>query len=159
MAAATEQQQQLRREEREGRLPDAGPGLDPLRAQDQPLFEQKLKELCPDCEVLYQNADADAAKQQQQATSAITQGAKVIVIDPVDAAATPRRSQAQGAGIKVIAYDRPIPEAPADFYVSFDNEKIGKLDRPVAGRPPQADDRPRAASWRSTARRRTRPPA
>jgi ABC-type xylose transport system substrate-binding protein len=25
----------------------------------------------------------------------------------------------------VIAYDRPIPDKPADFYVSFDNEGIG----------------------------------
>ena len=33
---------------------------------------------------------------------------------------------AQSQGIKVIAYDRPIPSAPADFYVSFNNEGIGK---------------------------------
>lgn len=26
----------------------------------------------------------------------------------------------------VIAYDRPIPGTPADYYISFDNEKIGK---------------------------------
>jgi D-xylose transport system substrate-binding protein len=28
--------------------------------QDSPLFKAKVKELCPDCEVLYQNADGDA---------------------------------------------------------------------------------------------------
>ena len=28
--------------------------------------------------------------------------------------------------MKVIAYDRPIPDKPADFYVSFDNQGIGK---------------------------------
>ncbi|MFT3973025.1 MAG: substrate-binding domain-containing protein [Amaricoccus sp.] len=28
--------------------------------------------------------------------------------------------------MKVIAYDRPIPDTPADFYVSFDNKAIGK---------------------------------
>ena len=39
----------------------------------------------PDCEVLYQNADQDAAKQQSQAEAALTQGAKVLVLDPVDA--------------------------------------------------------------------------
>jgi D-xylose transport system substrate-binding protein len=27
--------------------------------------------------------------------------------------------------VKVIAYDRPIPDTPADYYVSFDNEGIG----------------------------------
>ena len=33
---------------------------------------------------------------------------------------------AQGQGIKVIAYDRPVPSTPANYYVSFDNEGIGK---------------------------------
>ena len=33
---------------------------------------------------------------------------------------------AQSQGIKVIAYDRPVPSTPADYYVSFDNEGIGK---------------------------------
>ena len=49
-------------------------------------FEKKVKELCSDCEIIYSNADQDAAKQQQQAEAAITKGAKVLVLDPVDAA-------------------------------------------------------------------------
>lgn len=95
---------------------------------DAPMFEAKMAELCPDCEVLYQNADSDASLQQQQANSAITQGAKVIVLDPVDSAAAATIVQtAQSQGVKVIAYDRPIPDKPADFYVSFDNEAIGQV--------------------------------
>jgi len=35
-------------------------------------------------------------------------------------------SLAQSQGIKVIAYDRPIPAKQADYYVSFDNKGIGK---------------------------------
>ncbi len=35
--------------------------------------------------------------------------------------------QAQKQGVKVIAYDRPIPSAKADYYVSFNNEQIGKV--------------------------------
>lgn len=94
--------------------------------QDRPLFEARLKELCPECEVIYQNADADAAQQQQQADSALTQGADVLVIDPVDSAAAATTVQtAQAEGIPVISYDRPIPDTPADYYVSFDNEAIG----------------------------------
>lgn len=94
--------------------------------QDKPLFEAKIAELCPDCEVLYQNADADAAQQQQQADSAISQGADVLVLDPVDSAAAASTVQsAQAEGIPVISYDRPIPDVPADYYVSFDNEGIG----------------------------------
>jgi D-xylose transport system substrate-binding protein len=95
---------------------------------DHPLFEKKLKQLCSGCQVLYQNANADASKQQQQANSIITQGAKVMVIDPVDAAALASTvNQAKARGIKVVSYDRPFPKIQTDFYISFDNEKIGKL--------------------------------
>ena len=57
----------------------------------------------------------------------MSQGAKAIVLDPVDsAAAASLVKAAQGQGIKIVAYDRPIPSTPADFYVSFDNEAIGR---------------------------------
>ncbi|MEU7002903.1 sugar ABC transporter substrate-binding protein [Nonomuraea sp. NPDC046570] len=95
---------------------------------DRPRFEAKMKELCSGCTVIYQNADSDAAKQQQQANSALTQGVKAIVLDPVDsAAAATIVKTAQAQNVAVIAYDRPIPDAKADYYVSFDNEKIGAL--------------------------------
>jgi D-xylose transport system substrate-binding protein len=94
---------------------------------DFPGFKAEMAKLCAGCKVLYQNADADASRQQQQFNSVISQGAKVIVLDPVDStAAASLVKQAQGQGIKVIAYDRPVPQAQADFYVSFDNEGIGK---------------------------------
>ena len=94
---------------------------------DHPGFVAEMKKLCPTCKVLYQNADGDVARQQQQFNSVVSQGAKAIVLDPVDsAAAASLVKQAQGRGIKVIAYDRPIPSTPADYYVSFDNEAIGK---------------------------------
>src|SRR6476620_10800507 len=94
---------------------------------DRPGFVAEMGKLCPTCKVLYQNADANASRQQQQFNSMISQGAKVIVIDPVDStAAASLVKQAQSQGIKVIAYDRPVPDAQADYYVSFDNEGIGK---------------------------------
>ncbi len=94
---------------------------------DHPGFVAEMKKLCPTCKVLYQNADGDAARQQQQFNSVVSQGAKAIVLDPVDsAAAASLVKQAQGRGIKVIAYDRPVPSTPADYYVSFDNEALGK---------------------------------
>ncbi|GAA5156400.1 sugar ABC transporter substrate-binding protein [Nocardioides marinquilinus] len=93
---------------------------------DAPLFEAKMKELCGGCTVIYQNADSDAAAQQRQADSAIAEGASVIVLDPVDSKAAAQIVQtAQSQDVKVIAYDRPIPDKPADFYVSFDNKAIG----------------------------------
>ena len=53
-------------------------------ALDRPLFEAKVEELCPDCEINYQNADQDPAKQQSQVEAAITEGVDVMVFDPVD---------------------------------------------------------------------------
>ena len=94
---------------------------------DYPGFAAEMKKLCASCKVIYQNASADATRQQQQFNSVISQGAKVIVLDPVDStAAASLVKMAQSQGIKVIAYDRPVPDAKVDFYVSFDNEAIGK---------------------------------
>ncbi|WP_367848495.1 sugar ABC transporter substrate-binding protein [Rhodoferax sp. WC2427] len=94
---------------------------------DSPGFKAEMKKLCAACEVLYQNADGDASRQQQQFNAMISQGVKAIVLDPVDStAAASLVKQAQAKGIKVVAYDRPIPAAKADYYVSFNNEGIGK---------------------------------
>jgi D-xylose transport system substrate-binding protein len=97
-------------------------------SQDRPNFENKVKELCSDCEILYSNADQDAAKQQQQAEAAITQGAEVLVLDPVDAASAGAVVQrAKQSDIPVISYDRLITDADIDYYISFDNEQVGRL--------------------------------
>ena len=94
---------------------------------DFPGFKAEMAKLCPDCTVLYQNANADASLQQQQFNSVITQGAKVIVLDPVDSSAAASLVQlAKSQGVQIVAYDRPIPDVPADYYVSFDNQGIGK---------------------------------
>jgi len=95
--------------------------------QDAPLFIAAVADLCPNCEVLYQNADADPATQQAQADSMITQGVEVIVISSVDtAAAASIVESAQSQGVAVVTYDRPITTRAADFYVSFDNYWIGE---------------------------------
>ena len=106
-------------------MPDQGSTR--YEEHDFPGFRDEMAKLCPDCTVIYQNANADVALQQQQFNSVITQGAKVIVLDPVDSSAAASLVRlAQGQDIKVIAYDRPIPDVPADYYVSFDNEAIGQ---------------------------------
>jgi D-xylose transport system substrate-binding protein len=97
-------------------------------AADRPFFEEKVKEICSDCEIIYSNADQDASKQQSQAEAAITQGAKVLVLDPVDSASAAGIAQrAKQSKIPVISYDRLITGAPIDYYISFDNEKVGQL--------------------------------
>jgi D-xylose transport system substrate-binding protein len=94
---------------------------------DFPGFKAEMSKLCPDCKVLYQNANGDVSQQQQQFNSVLAQGAKVVVLDPVDStAAASLVHMAQSQGVKVIAYDRPVPSTPVDYYVSFDNEGIGK---------------------------------
>ncbi len=95
-------------------------------AFDKPMFEAAVKADCPDCTVLYSNANQDAAKQQQQAEAAITQGANVIVMSAVDGkSAVTIVQNAKSQGVPVIAYDRFIEGA--DYYVSFDNKKVGEL--------------------------------
>jgi D-xylose transport system substrate-binding protein len=97
-------------------------------SQDRPLFEKKVKALCDDCEIIYSNADQDAAKQQQQAEAALTKGAKVLVLDPVDAASAGAIvARAKQSKVPVISYDRLITDAPIDYYVQFDSRKVGKL--------------------------------
>ena len=94
---------------------------------DYPGFKAEMAKVCPGCKVLYQNANGNASLQQQQFNAAVSQGAKVIVLDPVDSTAAASLVRlARSQGIKVIAYDRPVPSTPADYYVSFDNEAIGK---------------------------------
>jgi D-xylose transport system substrate-binding protein len=95
--------------------------------QDKPFFEAKVKELCPNCEVVYSNATQDAAKQQQQAEAAITQGAKVLVLDAVDvASAGAIVTRAKQQKIPVVSYGRLVADAPLDYYVSIDPYKVGQ---------------------------------
>jgi D-xylose transport system substrate-binding protein len=95
---------------------------------DRPAFEAKVHALCPSCKIDYANANQDPARQQQQAEAAITNGAKVIVLDAVDAkTAVATVNRAKQSNIPVIAYDRLITGAPIKYYVSFDNVKVGRL--------------------------------
>jgi|tagenome__1003787_1003787.scaffolds.fasta_scaffold20904821_2 D-xylose transport system substrate-binding protein len=97
-------------------------------AFDRPLFEAKVKALCADCKVLYFNADQDAAKQQQQVEAALTQGADALVLDAVDAGAVASLvNRAKQAKVPVIAYDRLISGITYDYYVSFNNVRVGEM--------------------------------
>ncbi len=100
-------------------------------AADRPFFEAKFKELCPDQfkDYIYNNAAEDATAQQQQAEAAIAAGAKVLVLDPVDGDAAGKiATDAAAKGVKVISYDRLLKGGSSpDYYISFDNEGVGKL--------------------------------
>ena len=76
-----------------------------------------------------QGANNDKDKQIFQAESMIAKGVNVLVIAPYDATSmTGVISDAHKAGIKVIAYDRLMTNSNVDYYVSFDNEKVGQLE-------------------------------
>ncbi|QHC27248.1 substrate-binding domain-containing protein [Streptomyces sp. GS7] len=94
---------------------------------DRPLIEAKIKALCADCTVKYNNADQDTQNQKKQFDALITQGVKVIILDSVDYKATKSWvNEAAKKGVKVVAYDR-LAEGNISAYVSYDNEKIGRL--------------------------------
>ena len=98
-------------------------------AADRPIFEAKFKALCPSTGYIYGNAAGDDATQLQQAESAFTNGATVLVLDPNDADAAGKIvTEAASKGVKVISYDRLIKGgAKPDYYVEFDSAAVGKL--------------------------------
>jgi D-xylose transport system substrate-binding protein len=95
--------------------------------QDKPYFISSVKKLCPSCQVLYNNANQDPARQQQQAEAAITNGAKALVIDAVDVkAAASIASAAKRAHVPVISYGRLISNADLNYFISIDPYKVGQ---------------------------------
>jgi D-xylose transport system substrate-binding protein len=104
-------------------------------AHDRPEFEEKVEELCPECEIIYSNANQSTSEQQSQGEAAITQGANVLVLDAVDATAVGSVvAKATEEGIPVVSYDRLILGSPIDYYVSFDNEHVGELQAEALSR-------------------------
>ncbi len=74
------------------------------------------------------NAQGDPAQQRTQAEQALTNGAKVILLVDLDPGSGKSIiSLAHSRGAKVIDYDRLTLGGGADYYVSFDNEAVGKL--------------------------------
>src|SRR4051794_5750454 len=95
---------------------------------DKPGIEKAVKEQCSGCEVIYFNAGGDAEKQQSQGEAALTKGAEVLILDPMDsksAASIVEKANAQG--VPVVSYDRLIENSEVAAYISFDNERVGEL--------------------------------
>jgi D-xylose transport system substrate-binding protein len=79
-------------------------------------------------EATIQNAEGDKSAQQQQAEQAITNGAKVLLLVNLDSGSGAAiAANAKSQGVKVIDYDRLTLKGDSDYYVSFDNEQVGKL--------------------------------
>jgi D-xylose transport system substrate-binding protein len=93
---------------------------------DKPLLQSALTAagITPDI----QNAGGSTSRFQQIAQSMIGEGVKVLLIDSINATSGAAvEKQATDAGIKVIDYDRVNLGGTAQYYVSFDNEDVGRL--------------------------------
>jgi D-xylose transport system substrate-binding protein len=72
-----------------------------------------------------QNAQGDTNKYATIADQQLSQGCGVMLLVDYNGAGAAVAEKASAEGIPVIAYDRPIPGA--DYYVSFDNVEVGRL--------------------------------
>jgi D-xylose transport system substrate-binding protein len=93
---------------------------------DRPLLQQAFK--AAGVPVTIDNAQGDKSTQQQQAEQLITNGAKVLLLVNLDSGSGAAiEANAKSRGVKVIDYDRLTLKGQADYYVSFDNVQVGKL--------------------------------
>ena len=75
-----------------------------------------------------QNAQGDTTKQASIAQNMIGEGVKVLLLDSIDQTSGAAVEQAATtAGVKVIDYDRVNVGGKAAYYVSFDNQEVGRL--------------------------------
>ncbi len=100
---------------------------------DRPALQKAFTDAGFDADI--QNAQGDTNKYATIADQELTKGCGVMILVDYNGAAVAVTQKAQKQGIPVIAYDRPITTGPADapkmladYYVSFDNEKVGELE-------------------------------
>ena len=76
-----------------------------------------------------QFANGGVSEQQNQISSMVTKGAKVVVVGAIDGSQLGTQlKQAKDAGATVIAYDRLLLNTEAvDYYVAYDNREVGRL--------------------------------
>lgn len=95
-------------------------------AHDTALFIAKVNELGG--KVICRSAYNDANKQIEQAKELIKAGVDILVVVPFDQEkAANIVYDAHKAGIRVLSYERLIVNCNLDFYISFDNVKVGEL--------------------------------
>ena len=77
---------------------------------------------------IIQNAQGSDATQFSDAQADITNGASVLLVDPLDSGVGSRiESYAQSHGVAVIDYDRLTLGGTRKYYVSFNNVRVGTL--------------------------------
>lgn len=96
--------------------------------KDHPLLVQAVKAAIPGVHIDYNNAHDSSATQLTQAEQDLANGDCILIVAPHDSvAAAAIITKAQAANVPVIAYDRLIESKYVNYYVSFDNVKVGEL--------------------------------
>lgn len=91
---------------------------------DRPALQKALTDAGFESDI--QNAQGDTAKYATIADQQLSKGCGVMLLTDYNGAGVAVAAKAKSQGIPTIAYDRPI--AGVDYYVSFDNEKVGELE-------------------------------
>jgi D-xylose transport system substrate-binding protein len=104
--------------------------IDDLRLErwqkDRDIFVSNAEDL--GAKVYVQSANGNEQTQISQIENMISRGVDVLVIIPTNGEVLSNViKDAKQEGIKVLAYDRLINNADIDFYLSFDNEKVGEM--------------------------------
>ncbi|MEM7022097.1 MAG: sugar ABC transporter substrate-binding protein [Pseudomonadota bacterium] len=95
-------------------------------SQDARFFIESMEKIAPDVKVEVFNANNDTAAQQRQAEQALTEGAKVLVVIPIDGESSAIiADSAAEAGVPTIAYDRMIHSGNTTFWVQADLGAMG----------------------------------
>ena len=93
---------------------------------DRPLLEKAFGDAGVDFDI--QNAEGDAQRMATIAEQMITGGVTVLAIVNLDSASGAQiEQQAAQQGVATIDYDRLTLGGQAEYYVSFDNTKVGNL--------------------------------
>src|SRR5919109_1943600 len=98
-------------------------------AFDQPYLQKAFQQAgYSSSQFNIQNAQGDQAKELSIAQADITNGATVLIMDPLNSTVGSQIQQyAQQHGVKVISYDRATFTGTNTYYVSFDNVQVGEL--------------------------------
>ncbi len=93
---------------------------------DRPYLEKAFKAAGVSARIV--NAQGDPQKQKSQADQCIADGAKVLIIAPIDSgSAAAIEKAALAKGVKSIDYDRQVEGGVAVLYASFDGSVVGVL--------------------------------
>ncbi|HLZ58885.1 MAG TPA: substrate-binding domain-containing protein [Ktedonosporobacter sp.] len=96
--------------------------------KDHPLLELAVKSAIPNAQIDYSNAQGNSATQLSQAETDLANGDCMLIVGAHDSvAASSIVAKAKAQNVPVIAYDRLIQSKDLNYYVSFDNVKVGQI--------------------------------